>query len=412
MIGGILVIVITAIIAFAVVNGLKARYPFIDDGFLKGLFFYHVVLSIAYYLYVLFNPSDSKAYYFAAEYAADWYSLYGTSTTFIKFLAYPFVNVLGFSYEAAMALFAFFGYLGFVYIYILFRESIRFKHTFAGIDLFKLIFYLPNLHFWSGSLGKGSVIFLGLGLYFFGINKPAQRWLAILIGGVIIYHVRAHIMLVVLVSSLIGFVFSSRGVSPAVRFIFLAASSVAFFFIYRNVLTMVGINEDELITEGLDLSQRASELTKATSGVDITNYSLPMQLFTFLYRPLFFDASGALGLVVSVENVFYLVISFKLLNLRGLRFLLRGNFIVKSAFLSFITVSLALAQISGNLGLAMRQKSQVMFLLMFVIICFMDAQRERSGQPAAPRRRRYAFPQPPAGGTPPGSIDATIENQR
>jgi hypothetical protein len=410
MIGGILVIVLTAIIAFAVVNRLKARYPFIDDGFLKGLFFYHVALSIAYYLYVLFNPSDSKAYYYAAEFSPDWYSLYGTSTTFIKFLAYPFVN-MGFSYEATMALFAFFGYLGFVYMYILFRESIRFKHTFLGMDLFKLIFYLPNLHFWSGSLGKGSVIFLGLGLYFFGINKPAQRWLAIAIGGVIIYHVRAHIMLVVLVSSLIGFVFSSRGVSPAVRFVFLLACSVAFFFIYRDVLTMVGINEDELITQGLDLSQRASELTKATSGVDITNYSLPMQVFTFLYRPLFFDAPGLLGLVVSVENVFYLVITFKLLNLRGLRFLLKGSFIVKSAFVSFITVSIALAQISGNLGLAMRQKSQVMMLLMFVIIIFLDAQRQRPARPAPARRKKYAFPQPVVDEKPPEPM-GTIENQR
>jgi hypothetical protein len=405
MIGGILVIVLTGIIAFAVVNRLKARYPFIDAGFLKGLFFYHLVLSIAYYIYVLFNPSDSKAYYYAAEYATEGYSLYGTSTTFIKFLAYPFVNVLGFSYEAAMALFAFFGYLGFVYFYVLFRESVKFRHTFAGVDLFKLIFYLPNVHFWSGSLGKGSVIFLGLGLYFFGINRPAQRWLAIAIGGLIIYHVRPHIMLVLLVSSLIGFVFSSRGVSPTVRFMFLAASSVAFFFIYRNVLTLVGINEDELITQGLDLSQRASELTKASSGVDITNYSLPMQVFTFLYRPLFFDAPGALGLIVSVENVFYLFITLKVFNLRGLRFLLKGNFIVKSAFLSFITVSIALAQISGNLGLAMRQKSQVMILLMFVIIIFMDTQRDPTRQPAAPRRRRHAFPQPPA------PIDTTKENQ-
>lgn len=391
MIGGILVIILTAILAFAVVNRLKARYPFIDDGFLKGLFFYHVALSITYYIYVLFNPSDSKAYYNNALFAEDWYSLYGTSTTFIKFLGFPFIRFFGFSYEAVMAFFAFLGYLGFVYIYILFRESVRFKHTFAGVDLLKLIFYLPNLHFWSGSLGKGSVIFLGIGLFFFGVNKPGRRWLALILGGVIIYHVRAHIMLVMLVSSAIGFVFSSRGVSTAVRFAFLVASSVAFFFIYQDVLSMVGIDEEEFITQGLDLSQRASELSKATSGVDISQYSLPMQVFTFLFRPLFFDAPGALGIIVSVENVFYLIITLRILNIRGLRFLLAGNFIVKSAFLSFITVSIALAQISGNLGLAIRQKSQVMILLMFVIISFMDAEKQRTASRQV-RRRKYSFP--------------------
>jgi len=243
------------------------------------------------------------------------------------------------------------------------------------MDLVKLIFYLPNLHFWSGSLGKGSVIFLGIGLFFFGITRMSSRWVAVLLGGVIIYHVRPHIMLVVLVSSAIGFIFSSRGVSTGVRVLFLAGASIAFFFIYRDVLSLVGIDEEEFITQGLDLTHRATELTKATSGVDITGYSLPMQLFTFLFRPLFFDAPGALGLVVSVENVLFLILTLKILNWRGLTFLLRGDFLVKSAVLSFISVSIALAQISGNLGLAIRQKSQVMMLFLLVLVLFLDHEK-------------------------------------
>jgi hypothetical protein len=379
MLGGILVIIITGFISFALIGRLKQLYPIIDETLLKKLYFYHILLSLAYFTYILYNPSDSRNYYrkVTMGYRGDsWDDFYGTSTTFIEWVTYPFVNYLGFSYEGMMALFSFFGFLGFVYFYIFFKENIRFKHDFYGYDLLTLVFFLPNLHFWSTSLGKGSIIFMGLGLFFYGISNVKGRIIALAIGGLIIYHVRPHVMLVILVSSAMGFIFSSKGVSVAMRIMFLVGASVAFFFIYKDVLSMVGIDEEEFVTQGLDLTHRAKELTKASSGVDITQYSLPMQVFTFLYRPLFFDAPGALGIIVSFENVFYLLISLRLVgNLRGLKFLVTGNFLAKTAFLSFITISIALAQISGNLGLAMRQKSQVMILVLFVVLAFLDEEK-------------------------------------
>ena len=379
MLGGILIILITGIASFVLIDTLKARYAFINAGQLKQLFFYHTLLFFAYYTYTVFNRSDSSFYYekvledFRGE---NWMDFYGTSTTFIEFVGYPFIRYMGFSYEAIMALFSWFGFLGFVYFYILFKENIKFKHTLMGYDMITLFFFLPNLHFWSSSFGKGSIIFMGLGLFFYGISKIRTRLVAIVIGGIIIYHVRPHIMLVVLISSAMGFVFSSKGVSIMWRVAFIAGALVAFGYIYQDVLSMVGLNDETVVTEGLDMSHRARELSKAGSGVDITSYSLPMQLFTFIYRPLFIDAPGALGLFVSFENVFYLLITLQLFkSMSGVTFLLRAGFLAKSAFVSFLTISIALAQVSGNLGIAMRQKSQVMLLLLFVIISFLDEQK-------------------------------------
>jgi hypothetical protein len=379
MLGGLLVLLTTAIISFAMIDALKRRYPFIDAPLLKKLFFYHVLLFFAYYGYAVFNPSDSQFYYqkvlmdFRGE---NWSDFYGTSTRFIEFVGYPFIRFMGFSYEAIMALFSWFGYMGFVYFYIFFKENIRFRHSLFGYDMITLFFFLPNLHFWSASFGKGSIIFLGVGLYFYGISKIRTRWLPIILSGVIIYHVRPHIMLVVLVSSAIGFVFSSKGVSLFWRLAFLAGASIAFIYIFNDVLSMVGLEQETMFTEGLDMSHRATELAKATSGVDITNYSLPMQLFTFLYRPLFVDAPGALGIFVSFENVFYVLMTLQFFkSWRGFTYPARANFLAKSAFFSFITISIALAQVSGNLGIAMRQKSQVMILLLFVVISFLDEQK-------------------------------------
>jgi hypothetical protein len=404
MLGGLLVLVLTALISFAVIGRLKRRHPVMDVPLMRSMYWWHVLLSFAYLGYVAFNPSDSRAYYYKVEsgFRGDtWGAFYGTSTTFIEFVGYPFIRYLGFSYEGMMILFSFFGFLGFLYFYIFFRENIRFKHQFMGYDLLTLTFFLPNLHFWSSSFGKGSIIFLGLGLYFFGISNVRKRLLAIAIGGLIIYHVRPHIMLVLLVSSAAGFIFSSRGVSVTWRVLFLLGASVAFFFIYRDVLSMVGIDEEQFITQGLDMSQRAKELTKASSGVDITQYSLPMQVFTFLYRPLFVDAPGVLGIIVSFENVFYVAVTLKILtSLRGIKFLFTGDFLAKSAFLSFLTVSVALAQIAGNLGLAMRQKSQVMILLLFVVLSYLEAEK-RKAFAAVQRRTPVRRPQPPSPSTTP-----------
>jgi hypothetical protein len=138
------------------------------------------------------------------------------------------------------------------------------------------------------------------------------------------------------------------------------------------------------------LTHRATELTKASSGVDITSYSLPFQVFTFLYRPLFFDASGALALIVSFENVFYLLMTLKILNLKGIRYLITSNFLVKTCLFGFLTVTIALAQISGNLGLAMRQKSQVMILFLFVVLAFLDSEKTKLYRAHMLKQRRNA----------------------
>jgi hypothetical protein len=378
MIGLVITIVLTTVIAFLVIAAMKRNYQFVNDAFLRRMLFFHLLLAVVYYLYAANNPSDSIGYYLkvsSSHRGENWANYYGTSSTFIEFIGYPFIKFFGFSYEAIMALFSFFGFLGFLFFYIFFKENIRYTHTFLGMDLITLIFLLPNLHFWSASFGKGSIIFMAIGLFFYGVSRIQTRWIAIVIGGVIIYHVRPHIMLVVLVSAAIGFMFSTKGISLPVRIAFLVAVGVAFYYIYSDVLSLVGIDEDDFITQGLDLTHRATELTKATSGVDITSYSLPLQIFTFLYRPLFFDAPGILGLIVSFENVFYLAITLRLLSLKGINYLIMSNFLVKTALFSFLTVTIALAQISGNLGLAIRQKSQVMILFLFVVVTFLDKKK-------------------------------------
>jgi hypothetical protein len=377
-----------------------------DNKFLKKLFWYHLFLSLVYYVYAVFNPSDSAFYYTkVSEYrkGPDWFDFYGTSTTFIEWTGYPFINWFGFTYEAMMALFAFFGFLGFIYFYKFFRERIFLKNTLFGFDILYLFFLLPNLHFWSGSFGKGSFIFLGIGLLFYGLNNIPKRYWVLLIGALITYHIRPHILFVILASSLIGFTFTSKGLGWGVKIAMIIIATVALGFIYQDVLNLVGLETDTLFSEGLNMDHRASELAKATSGLDITSMSLPLQVFTFLFRPLFFDAPGMLGIIVSFENVFLLGIALAFIFKGGILYIIKGDFAVKTAFFSFITVSIALAQISGNLGIAIRQKSQVMILFLFVIIQMYDDKKKGAFKERMRKVRRQRAE---------GSAKADLEPQR
>lgn len=378
MISAILVFSLVVFLSVWLGGALSNRYPYTKISIYRNLLLVHILLSVAYFIYGSLTASDSFNYYWVVEYnfrGATWGEYYGLSTQFIEFLAYPLIKFLGFSYTAMMILFSWLGLIGFYFFYIFLKEQIQFEHKYFGYNLLLIILFLPNLHFWSSSLGKGSVVFLGFGLFFYSLSNISKRLPTMILGAIIIYHVRPHIMFVVLAASVLGFVFSTKDVSWMVRLVVILLAVGAFIYVYEEVLALTGIDEDAILEDSTSLTARSRELMKANSGVDISGYSFPMKLFTFWFRPLFIDSPGALGWIVSFENLFYLILFFKIFKIEFISFFTKSGPVVKAAFISFLGVSAALAQISANLGLAMRQKSQVMILLLFVILKFMDEQK-------------------------------------
>jgi hypothetical membrane protein len=80
---------------------------------------------------------------------------------------------------------------------------------------------------------------------------------------------------------------------------------------------------------------------------------------------LFFDAPNAMGVVTSVEDVVYIIMAIQII-LIGFVQLLKWNGFFIIAFMSLLIASIALAQVSGNLGIALRQKAQIMPLFFIV----------------------------------------------
>lgn len=376
MIGAIVLIVLFYFINVALLEKFKAKSPWLPIKLMQNLYWYHVLFALVYYLMTRATRSDSVGYFYNSLGYSNWFDAYTTGTRFIHFLAYPFTNYLSFTYEMMMLLFSWFGYWGFVYFYIVFKENTKFRHKLYGYDLITLFIFLPNMHYWTASLGKGSVIFLGIAMAIYGLSRLDSRKIALIIGLVIVYHVRPHVFLFMGVGIVLGIFTGKQKIPFYQKFIVFAGSATALILMYDTILSFVGLDQDNLLESFNQFSsKRAYELSKAGSGLDTSNYPLIFKLITFWFRPLFVDSPNIIGLVVSFENVLYVYLTLKLFDRKFWSFLKSSPVLVKTSAVTFLATSFALSGTLSNLGIIIRQKSMVMYFLLFVIIAFMDYKK-------------------------------------
>ncbi|WP_300438020.1 hypothetical protein [Christiangramia sp.] len=341
------------------------------------LYLYHLIFYGVYSWYASNNPSDSHNYYrVISSHQGGWWELFGTDTNFIHWLGFPFFQ-LGFNYDMLMLSFAWLGYLGFVYAYIFFREKIPLKYNFMGVDLLSLILFFPNMHFWTASLGKGAPIFLGLMMFTYAIIKPKDRLFALILSSVLIFQIRPHVFMFVAVGTALGYMSGKEKIPFWQKALVFFSMGTALILLQDTILGVMGLEaSDNLIDEFQAVSEeRAEDLSGAGSGVDMSSYPLPLKLFTFWFRPLFFDAPNILGLIVSAENLLYLLLFLKILKKNFVNFIKKAPAVVKMSFVIFFATSFAMTFVMSNLGIIMRQKSMVMYFLFFVIYYYLAQKK-------------------------------------
>jgi hypothetical protein len=277
-----------------------------------------------------------------------------------------------------MLLFSWFGYIGFVYAYIFFRENIPMKvKVFKRYDLLTLLLFLPNMHFWTASLGKGALIFSGLMLFAVAIKKPRQRIFILLLGGYFVYMIRPPVMLFVLVGVMIGLLTGSEKLGIGTRIILVLASVFFLYSVSDTILGVANLQNSENVVDDFQVysKEQSDRLETSSSGVAMQTYSLPYKLFTFWFRPLFVDSPSALGIFSSAENLLYLLLFFKIFNRRFLVFIRKAPYMVKMSAITFLVASYAMTFVMSNLGIIMRQKTMVMYFGFFVVYYFMAEEQ-------------------------------------
>ena len=374
MLGALFLFVFLFLVNQGIFSIYQRKHSFLNIKKLNILYVYHTFFYIFYILYIRNNPSDSKGYYnVVSSFSGSWFQLFGTDTHFIHFMGYPFYQVGLSSFEAMMFLFSWFGYIGFLYAYLFFRENIPIKIRVFQLDFLTLLLFLPNMHFWTVSFAKGAPIFMGIMMFTYAITNPKKRLFLLLFSSFVVFHIRPHVFMFLAVGAVVGYLGGKEKISAWKKWTISLGLIVVLLLVQDQILAVVGLQNSGNVVEGFEefAEGRSEDLSRSSSGVNMDAYPLPLKLFTFWFRPLFFDAPGIMGLATSVENLLYLLLFAKIMKKDFIKFLLKSPSFVKMSAMIFLATSFAMTFIMSNLGIIMRQKSMVMYFGFFVIYYYL-----------------------------------------
>ncbi len=214
---------------------------------------------------------------------------------------------------------------------------------------------------------------LALGILLFGLSRFTYRKFYLVMGAGLMLLVRPHILYAFLLGTVVAIFFSSKGLKTGTKIGFFAVALIFLYIVSDDVTELTGGSGLNVFNSDM-LAHRNAELSKSTSGISAGGNQF-FKLFTFWFRPLFIDAPGVMGIIVSFENVFMLYLFFLLLQ-NGLKKWKQLNTYYRLLLFSFLFASIALAQVGGNLGIIMRQKAQIMPLF-FIVYTYTVALKQR-----------------------------------
>ena len=333
-----------------------------DQQVLRKLLFFHLLMGT---YYCFFIQGDAIGYWRVPKaYTMETFKeglFNGEGTMFMYAFNFLFSNLLNMSYFSNTLLFSLFGFMGLTFFYIVALQTVPYNKIISGYVLFPLIFFLPNLHFWSSGVGKDTTLFLCIGMFTYGIMKPFQRIPLLVLAGLLSMAIRPHITLFLMVGFGLAYVFGGK-VSPAQRIIFSAAMIAVGLAILPSVMEFAKI--EEASAEGFDkfATGKAAVLSRSHTGsaIDISSYPFPLKVLTFWFRPALFDVRNINGLIAALENLLLLIVFVKAMRTSPIRAFKAAPFVIKGLVIFLVVGTLAFSQSMGNMGIMIRMRN--MFL--------------------------------------------------
>lgn len=355
-------LVLSSINYFSKDAGIKNRQP------LYYLWLYHMIFCLIFWYYVNHYGGDAIGYWKIQPSDFTQYFSKGPGTSFMFVLNYVFVVLLHLSFLTGSVIYAGIGFLGFLFFYIIVVKSIKKNVKLFGINLFPIIFYLPNLHFWSCGVGKDTLVFFGIGLFVFSTFNPLKRFPGLVISLMLIYFLRPHITIFLLISFGVGFLLDNK-LNATSKIFFSICMLIGAALLFNNVMQFLKL--DELSIEKIESfsNKKVETLSRETIGssVNISSYSFPKKIFTFIYRPLFFDNTSITGLFASIENMLVLLLTLISIPYNPIKAFFKAPFQIKGLFIFFVIGAISFSNILGNFGIIMRMKNMLMpGLLIFI----------------------------------------------
>lgn len=358
----LLYIPIIVLLGFGFINLFSSQLTERDQQVLRKLFFFHLLMGT---YYCFFIQGDAIGYWRVPKaYTMETFKdglFNGEGTMFMYAFNYLFSNLLNMSYFSNTLLFSLFGFMGLTFFYIVALQTVPYNKIISGYVLFPLIFFLPNLHFWSSGVGKDTTLFLCIGMFTYGLMKPFQRIPLLVLAGLLSMAIRPHITLFLMVGFGLAYVLGGK-VSPAKRIIFSVAMIGIGLAILPSVMEFAKI--EEASAEGFDkfATGKAAVLSRSSAGsaIDISSYPFPLKVLTFWFRPALFDVKNINGLIAALENLLLLIVFIKAMRTSPIRAFKAAPFVIKGLVIFLVVGTLAFSQSMGNMGIMIRMRN--MFL--------------------------------------------------
>lgn len=306
----------------------------------------HFGLALFHWYWSFENGVDVIDFYNRAALSESWFGLFGTGSTFVRFLIYFFVK-LGVNYSVLFFLFSVVSYYGFLNYFKLLQIYVVNKWQ----KLLYVLFLLPSFHFWSAPISKDSLVFFLMSVLLVNIRK--QNYLILPLLFVSIGCIRPHVLVMLLLAFILMLFFEEK---INKKHIIIGVLGLAIGGLV--MLNFINLSEYTLDAIYLKLEQFNNYgLTYGKSHLDIFKTSYLERIFALLFRPLFVDAKTLFQYIVSLENIIvlftlvYALIKMKLNNLTQE---------AKYALFASLFLLLLLGMYIYNLGLASRMR--LMFL--------------------------------------------------
>lgn len=372
----ILILILGSISAHKFTN--RSSYPY--KNVIQKLWFFHIFFGFVYYWYSLNNSADSLHYWKVSsnlnsmEFLA--FLSKGSGTSFMYVLNYFPANLLGLSYFSGTFLYTYIGFLGMLNFIKIAEIYIPTNSKIGGYKLFPLLFFLPNLHFWSVAIGKDTLLFFCVGLFCYSITDIKKKGLVLILSLVLSYMIRPHITLMLLVSFGLIYIFSSN-LRTYQRIFFSGVLLIGSIVILPKVMDYVNIEDANIESFNERFSNQAELLNRDSgSGIDISSYPLPLKMITFLYRPTFIDVGSIPSFLAAFENLLLLILSFKAFQYRPWLSFKRSPFVIQGLFIFLIIGTIAFGSSLGNLGIMIRMRNMFLPGMLIYILWALSYRKE------------------------------------
>ena len=220
-----------------------------------------------------------------------------------------------------------------IYLYLKVIQGYKIINSFNYLIVF-IFLCLPSIHFWHMGFSKDTLTFFSISLIIYEISKSKKNLTILAFSILLLYFVRPHISLMVIVSLFIYYFVNFKGIffKIIISFVVLMLSIVTLRAIFnftdlQSLITFLNIFQDQYIQK---------EATALTSD---RNFLLRLLSYLFLPNIILIKDTSIFYLYIALENTFLIFLFIKIFTLN---FFSLEKFKTLSFLLFFSVISLCI----------------------------------------------------------------------